>query len=216
LNLVGEGAIWVDEDLAVATFLAVLALLAAFENKTSGGVADEGGGDWLEGLSQGVLAELGILLFDIDATGEADILPRARVIGVGPGLEGVTCLLGGLPERPASNAIGLRVEYRCSVAERVWADVGVRGLDALDGDGDNVKFVPPFCGRRMESDFRRDDVDRRGRFDFESAELDSAFALGGLATSNSGKVLGQRGLRGEELRIDRVGAPVARVTVGGV
>ncbi len=167
-------------------------------------------------VEEGVLAELGILLFDIDATGEADILPRARVIGVGPGLEGVTCLLGGLPERPASNAIGLRVEYRCSVAERVWADVGVRGLDALDGDGDNVKFVPPFCGRRMESDFRRDDIDRRGRFDFESAELDSAFALGGLATSNSGKVLGQRGLRGEELRIDRVRAPVARVTVGGV
>ena len=115
-------------------------------------------------VEEGVLAELGILLFDIDATGEADILPRARVIGVGPGLEGVTCLLGGLPERPASNAIGLRVEYRCSVAERVWADVGVRGLDALDGDGDNVKFVPPFCGRRMESDFRRDDIDRRGRF----------------------------------------------------
>ena len=68
----------------------------------------------------------------------------------------------------------------------------------------------------MESDLRRDDIDRIGRFDFESAELDSAFALGGLATSNSGKVLGQRGLRGEELRIDRVRAPVARVTVGGV
>ena len=73
---------------------------------------------WMVG-EEGVLAELGILLFDIDATGEADILPRARVIGVGPGLEGVTCLLGGLPERPASNAIGLMVEYRCSVAERV-------------------------------------------------------------------------------------------------